>query len=260
MKKAERNFLVKDIDCVVTVEFVSRAKEIFDYMEDYIYNLQNNDWFDASEDSFAILYKDGTFVWVDEDYEGQKIKRQHIASIVYNNPCTAIVYGNFEINEYGVVTTSFEEIIAEENIEEVFETAEVAEVAEVVESKDAEVKEAGKNEVDTKLVGSKSQVAYARSIQNKAIETVDSKIEELKVLCLKGFDTKHDLIACKKTKDSLLKDFNRHSDAMWYFENHRLFSVGCVNTKISECVKFLKTKDKSKKEVINKNTVEYNIT
>ena len=138
-----------------------------------------------------------------------------------------------------------------EVVTEPAEVAEVAEVAEAVESKE-EVKEVEKNEVDTKLVGSKSQVAYARSIQNKAIEVVNSKIEELKILSFKGVDKEYDLAACEKAKESLLKDFNRHSDAMWYFENHRLFSVGCVNEKISECVKFLKTKDKSKKKEVIK--------
>ena len=239
MWKANRDFLVKDIDCVVTVEVVSRAKDIFDFMDDYIYNLKNNEWFDASEDTFAILYKDGTFVWVDEDYEGQKIRRQNIASIVYNNPCTAIVYGNFEINEYGVVTTSFEEIIAKENIEEVEESEEATETVEA----EAEA-EAEEEEVDTELVGSDSQVKYARNLQNEAIKTVNNKMEELKALSSKGFNVKYDIIACEKTKESLFKIFNRHSDAMWYLTNHRLLSVGCVNTNISECIKFLKNSDK----------------
>ena len=56
---------------------------------------------------------------INEDYDGHKIRRQNIASIVYDNPCTSIVYGNFAINEYGVVTTAFEEDINKTNIVEV---------------------------------------------------------------------------------------------------------------------------------------------
>lgn len=68
-----------------------------------------------------ILYKDGTEDHVDVYYDGHKIKRKNIASIVYANENTYIVYGNFEINEYGIVTTSFDERIASQNIVEVAE-------------------------------------------------------------------------------------------------------------------------------------------
>ena len=39
--------------------------------------------------------------------------------MVYNNVCTSIVYGGFEINEYGVITASETTVIAEHNITEV---------------------------------------------------------------------------------------------------------------------------------------------
>ena len=39
--------------------------------------------------------------------------------MIYNNPCTSIVYGTFEINEYGVVTTSVIEKISNVNIKEI---------------------------------------------------------------------------------------------------------------------------------------------
>lgn len=111
-----RTFLIKDIDCETIVELASR-KEIFDWMDEYIDN-SKYDWFDGSEDSFAILYKDGTEDIIDEDYDGHKVKRINIASIVYTNSCTDMVYGNFEMNEYGVVTPSFETVIDSTNIAE----------------------------------------------------------------------------------------------------------------------------------------------
>lgn len=112
-----RTFLIQDIDCKVDVRQVSR-KEALSYMDEYLENFPY-DWFDRSWATTHILYKDGSYDCVNEDYDGHKIKRQHIASIVFDNECDSVVYGNFEINEYGVVTTSFEEVIADKNIVEV---------------------------------------------------------------------------------------------------------------------------------------------
>lgn len=116
--KKDRRFLVKDINCGILVELAKRQKEIFDWMDDYIENF-HYDWFDPCDDSFEILYNDGTYDFVDGCYDGHKIKRKNISSIVYSNSNSYIVFGKFEINEYGVVTASFAEKIAEENIEEI---------------------------------------------------------------------------------------------------------------------------------------------
>ena len=115
--KENRYFYIKDIDCTTTVEFATR-KDLLDYMDEYIDNLQY-EWFDPSDNSYEILYNDGTFDYIDSFYDGHKIKRQHIASIVNTNPCTSVVYGNFEMNEYGVVYAAFEECIDDTNILEV---------------------------------------------------------------------------------------------------------------------------------------------
>lgn len=113
-----RTFLIKDIETAVIVEVTSR-KEILAWMNELLENTEY-DWF-QSDDAFMILYKDGTEDYISqESYDGHKVKKQNIASIVYSNDCTNMVYGNFEINEYGVVTTAFEETIATENIQEVF--------------------------------------------------------------------------------------------------------------------------------------------
>ena len=115
--KKDRRFLIKDIDCEVLVEVMSR-KEALELLDEYLENL-TYEWFDGSDDCFHILYKDGSCDCINEEYDGHKIKIRDIASIVYDNACTSMVYGNFEINEYGVVTTAFEEKIAEENIIEI---------------------------------------------------------------------------------------------------------------------------------------------
>lgn len=91
--------------CTIEVEIMTTIKDVFDYIEQYIYNLQY-DWFDATDESFQILYKDGTEDSIDNFYDGHKISKRNIKSIVYNNPCTYIVYGSYTINEYGVVDCS----------------------------------------------------------------------------------------------------------------------------------------------------------
>lgn len=39
--------------------------------------------------------------------------------MVYSNPCTYVVYGNFEMNEFGVVSTAVKEKIDNTNITEI---------------------------------------------------------------------------------------------------------------------------------------------
>lgn len=118
MKVAERKFRIEDIDCVSIVEVVNKQKDILDVVDEFIENLQY-DFFDPSDDSFAILYKDGTMDFIDACYDGHKVRRNNIVSMVYNNACSAVVYGGFEINEYGVVTVSEQVVIAENNITEI---------------------------------------------------------------------------------------------------------------------------------------------
>lgn len=118
MKIAERVFHINDIDCDMVVEVVSKRKDIFDFMDEYIENMQY-DWFNVDDEVFYILYDDGTEDYIDGNYNGHKIKKQHIVSMVYSNPCTYIVYGNFEMNEFGVVSTAIKEKIDNTNITEI---------------------------------------------------------------------------------------------------------------------------------------------
>lgn len=85
----------------IEVEIVTTRKDVFDWLDQYIENLKD-EWFDATDESFEIIYKDGTSEFIDSSYEGQKIRRNNIKSMLYNNPCDYIVYGEYEINEYGV--------------------------------------------------------------------------------------------------------------------------------------------------------------
>lgn len=105
MRKEIRTFHITDVNCTIEIEIMSTTKDVFDWLDQYIENLQY-DWFDATDESFQILYKDGTTEYIDSSYDGHKIRRQNIKSMVYNNPCTYIVYGEYEVNEYGVVNVA----------------------------------------------------------------------------------------------------------------------------------------------------------
>lgn len=101
MRKEIRKHFVKDVECQIEIEIMSKTKDIFDWLDEYVENLEY-EWFDGSDDSFEIIYKDGTVEYIDNSYDGHKIKRRNIKSMLYNNPCTYMVYGDYEINEYGV--------------------------------------------------------------------------------------------------------------------------------------------------------------
>lgn len=85
----------------IEVEIATTRKDVLDYLDEYIENFEN-EWFDPTDESFEIIYKDGSTEYINSDYEGQKIRRNNIKSMLYNNPCDYIVYGEYEMNEYGV--------------------------------------------------------------------------------------------------------------------------------------------------------------
>lgn len=114
--KKERTFRITDLDCEVVVEFATR-KWLLECIGDYIESLGYG--YDMSDTAYEILYRDGSTDYINEEYDGHKIRKINIASIIEHNPCTDAVYGDFEMNEYGVTTPAFETVISEENIEEI---------------------------------------------------------------------------------------------------------------------------------------------
>ena len=99
-----------------------------------------------------------------------------------------------------------------------------------------------KNEVATELIGSEKQINWARDIQKKALEAIARKIEYFEDLGTKGFDTTLDIQACHDCKKSLIKCFEKHSEAKYYIEHRALFSGGYVSEKISKRTRFLRKK------------------
>lgn len=113
----DRYFYIKDIHCTITVEYLTR-KEMLSWLDEYAENVISG-FGCVSDESYEILYNDGTTDFIDESYDGHKIKRQNIAAIVNCNPSTYMVYGHFEMNEYGVASAAFADKIDNTNIIEV---------------------------------------------------------------------------------------------------------------------------------------------
>ena len=101
-----RKFLITDINEQMVVEEITR-KDALSYIDEHLENIGYNN--DMSDYAFRILYKNGNIDYVaGNDYDGHKITRINIESIVIDTPCDSMVYGNYEINQYGVVTPSSE--------------------------------------------------------------------------------------------------------------------------------------------------------
>ena len=112
-----RKYHIIDLDQDIFVEETTR-KEVLSWLDEFLENLQY-DWYQDDDTSFAILYADGSSDFISQsDYNGHRIKRTGILSMVYSNPEDCIVFGPYEINQYGVITPSTE-MRTDPNIEEV---------------------------------------------------------------------------------------------------------------------------------------------
>ena len=114
-----RKFQIPGIPECILVEKATR-KALLRHMDDYIEVITsevNPDPGCANTlyvDSYVILYEDGSEECISAvDYNGHPVRHQHIISIVYENPSTCMVYGNFRVNEDGIVYPSVEEEIDE---------------------------------------------------------------------------------------------------------------------------------------------------
>lgn len=111
-----RRFLISDINTEMFIQETTR-KDILGYIDEHIENIAYG--CDMSDHAIHILYKDGSVdVVAGNDYDGHKIKRINIISAVVDDACISSTYGNYEINQYGVVTPA-EEMKIDENIREI---------------------------------------------------------------------------------------------------------------------------------------------
>jgi hypothetical protein len=112
-----KEYKINDLNCDILVEINSSIRDMFSYVDQYIENFED-EWFYADDDAFAILYKDGSWDFIDGNYDGHKIKRINVESMRYDNSDTSMVYGNYDINYYGVVNPS-DIMYIDDNITEV---------------------------------------------------------------------------------------------------------------------------------------------
>lgn len=110
-----RIFKILDIGCEISVVETTR-KEVLSLMDNLIENIAEN--LDVSDEKVSILYKDGSYDYIDESHDGHKIRRQNIRSIIYEDSGESFIYGPYAINEYGVVTVSDRMNIDNKNIKE----------------------------------------------------------------------------------------------------------------------------------------------
>ena len=114
-------FLIKDLDCKIIIEETSR-KDLLRDLDYYIETVNdfnenpNGNLSIPDEEVFSILYADGSEDRIDYEYDGHRVKRTGIVSIVYDNPMSSVVFGPYTINDSGVVTPSFD-IEIDSNIE-----------------------------------------------------------------------------------------------------------------------------------------------
>lgn len=102
---------IEGLDINITVWECKTQKEILDYLDEALENEEI--WLSGEnphvcnpfeDDAFYILYNDGAvYIKLDGVEEGV-YKKKNIKAIVWNNPEDTMVYGDYEVNEYGVVT------------------------------------------------------------------------------------------------------------------------------------------------------------
>ena len=115
----ERYFYMKDVECTITISYTTR-KELLELLDNILNNCYDTYEYMENEGAcFHIMYKDGSEDVIDMFYNGHKIKKINIASIVYTDATENLVWGNFEVSEYGSVIASLTEKIDNTNVVEV---------------------------------------------------------------------------------------------------------------------------------------------
>ena len=101
-----KEYEINDMDGITsTVEECSTQKEILNLLDEMLDNVNNGyDWnYEFENDSFYIEYNDGTSYYAGEYEDLGTYRKKNIHRIIYTNACTTMVYGDYEVNEYGVV-------------------------------------------------------------------------------------------------------------------------------------------------------------
>ena len=115
--KKDRYFFMKDIEATIIVEHTTK-KDLLSWLAEYVEMITGGYGY-AKDDTYEILYTDGTTDYINEEYDGHKIRKTNIAAIVNSNASTYLTYGKYEVSETGVVYAAFDEKIDNTNIVEI---------------------------------------------------------------------------------------------------------------------------------------------
>lgn len=96
---------VKDFDNGITIFECTRQKEILETLNELLENAQQFGLeYIFDDNSFYIEYADGSTYDISACGAYGRYKKRGIKRIIYNNANDTMVYGNYEINEYGCVS------------------------------------------------------------------------------------------------------------------------------------------------------------
>ena len=102
-----KEFYVQDCDISFDICEFKTQKEILACLDEALENekeyLKGNFDNPFEDMSFRILYKDGALYYKTSCTEDGEYKKKNIAAIIFDNPIDTWVYGNYVVNEYGVV-------------------------------------------------------------------------------------------------------------------------------------------------------------
>ena len=111
-----RRYFYNLIDEYIITIYQTTRKDLLGYIDEFIENLEYG--YDMSDFSYSILYDNGDNVFLSEDwYEGEKLRRTHIVSIVGTNPEEDVVFGSFELSDEGQVYVDSQEKISDNFME-----------------------------------------------------------------------------------------------------------------------------------------------
>lgn len=96
---------IKDFDEKSIVYETKRQKDILDILDEMLENATTFGWaYTFEDDHFFIEYKDGTSYEAGECGEYGTYKKKGISRIIYVNANDTQVFGDYEVNEYGIVS------------------------------------------------------------------------------------------------------------------------------------------------------------
>lgn len=104
MKKVEYKINSGGIELESVVYETRKQKDILDILDDMIENAREHGWaYTFEDDQFYIEYTDGTTYEAGECGEYGTYKKRNIKRIIYVNANDTQVYGDYEVNKYGIV-------------------------------------------------------------------------------------------------------------------------------------------------------------